>query len=301
MNPPTPPVTAPGMPAGTPPGPASATADRHEADICEAPDIASSTDAYAQRFRGSAGAWFLDVQARAVLHLLDALDARTVLDVGGGHAQLAGPLVKSGREVVVQGSDPRCGARLHALGPTLPGGRTPGFVVGRLDRLPFPDAAFDVVVSVRMLAHVPDAARFLSECCRVAARGVIVDFPSRRSLNILGDVLFGLKKGIERSTRRYRSYSPGEPASIVREVGFAPAGVEAQYFLPMALHRMHGSSAVGRALEGIARIVGLTRWLGSPRVAAFRRLPPDGGEQGDGEQVGGEPVGRGRDHRPTEG
>ena len=77
-----------------------------------APDIESSSDAYARRFSGPLGAWFLDVQARATLDLVAPLRARTALEVGGGHAQLTGPLVGAGLAVSVLGSSPACGARI---------------------------------------------------------------------------------------------------------------------------------------------------------------------------------------------
>jgi SAM-dependent methyltransferase len=54
--------------------------------------------------------------------------------------------------------------------------RLPGHVLARypecdMTRLPYPDAAFDLVVHSDTLEHVSDPARALRECCRVVARG----------------------------------------------------------------------------------------------------------------------------------
>ena len=70
-------------------------------------DVETSSAAYARRFEGSVGRWFLDVQARTTLELLRPRPRTSVLEVGGGHAQLTGPLVEAGCDVTVYGSNAR--------------------------------------------------------------------------------------------------------------------------------------------------------------------------------------------------
>jgi ubiquinone/menaquinone biosynthesis C-methylase UbiE len=53
------------------------------------------------------------------------------------------------------------------------------FEVGDVTALPFPDASFDVCRAARLLEHLPDAARALSEITRVTRKGgriVVFDF-----------------------------------------------------------------------------------------------------------------------------
>jgi 2-polyprenyl-3-methyl-5-hydroxy-6-metoxy-1,4-benzoquinol methylase len=232
-----------------------------------APDLESSSDAYARRFAGEIGGWFLERQTRGVLDLLQPLGRLRILEVGGGHAQLTASLVEAGHRVTVQGTDESCAVRLRRLFSE----RAVPFVGCPLDRLPFDAGSFDAVVSIRMMAHVDDPSRFVSECARVARQGVLVDYPSKKSANFLADLLFELKQGVEKDTRTYRCFDDAEVRGLFADHGLRPAGETRQFFWPMALHRAHKSARAGRALEGPARALGLARLLGSPVLALFRR------------------------------
>src|SRR3954463_8184828 len=87
---------------------------RHDDGLVEDADIGTSSEDYARRFTGAVGRWFVATQTRITLGLLQALPAgASVLDVGGGHGQIAPPLIKAGYEVTVVGSDPVCAVRLE--------------------------------------------------------------------------------------------------------------------------------------------------------------------------------------------
>ena len=74
----------------------------------ETPDLVSSSDEYARRFGGPVGEYFLNVQTKIVRSFLPSPENCRVLDVGGGHAQLAVPLIADGYDVTVLGSDDCC-------------------------------------------------------------------------------------------------------------------------------------------------------------------------------------------------
>ena len=97
------------------------TASREDADVL------TSSEGYARRFAGPVGQWFLEVQARTTLDLLAGWPGATVVDVGGGHGQTAGPLADAGYALTVVGSDPSCRGRVSGL---LAAGRL-RFEVGR--------------------------------------------------------------------------------------------------------------------------------------------------------------------------
>ncbi|MEP6686915.1 MAG: class I SAM-dependent methyltransferase [Gemmatimonadales bacterium] len=237
----------------------------------ETGDAEASTDAYARRFDGAVGRWFLEVQTRLTLAGLAGLPrGATVLDVGGGHAQVAPPLIAAGYRVTVVGSDRTCGRRLE---PWTSTGRC-GFDVADLHHLPHVDRAFDAVICYRLLAHSVDWRRLVAELCRVAASRVLVDYPSRRSVNVVSQGLFDMKLSIEGgTTRRYALYGRGEIADGFDQMGFTVTEERPQFFLPMALHRVARSAALGRAAEWPARALGLTRAFGSPVIARAERRP----------------------------
>jgi SAM-dependent methyltransferase len=231
------------------------------------PDVETSSDDYAGRFAGEVGQWFLDVQSAAVLDLLSPWKGARVLEVGGGHAQLAPPLIERGYEVTVAASEESCRARLDRA---LPAGSF-GFRACDLLALPFPDRSFDVAVSIRLLTHLDRWREQTAELCRVADKAVIVDFPDSRSFNRLYDLLFAWKKAMEGNTRTYRIFKPGEIASEAARHGFSRPVERRQFFLPMVVHRALKNVKVSRLGESASAALGLTRWLGSPVLLRMER------------------------------
>lgn len=227
-----------------------------------APDAESSTDQYARRFRGPVGAFMLAVQEEAVLRFLSTHAGATVLDVGGGHAQLALPMARAGYRVTVLGSSPDSLARSRRMSE----GGVVDHVVAGLTRLPYRDSSVDVVVSIRLLAHISDWPGFVRELCRVARSAVIVDYPSSRSVNVLAAPFFGMKKRLEGDTRRYRVLEPPVVESVFRAAGFGRLRTYPQFFWPMALHRALRAAQISRALERLPRRIGLTARWGSPVI-----------------------------------
>ncbi len=232
----------------------------------ETADQESSSAEYARRFSGATGAWMLEVQKQRTYALLQNLPPpASVLDVGGGHGQLAIPMSQSGYEVTVIGSDPACAHRIQRLLDTS----TCRFVTGHLLELPFADNQFDAAISFRMLTHCEHWQRLVSELCRVAKQFVIVDYPTSESINRIAPWLFEAKKKMEVNTRVWTSFRHQEIRDAFAEQGWTCAGRQKQFFFPMVVHRMLQFKFLSRMLEGTARATGLTRWLGSPVIATF--------------------------------
>lgn len=226
-------------------------------------DVETSSAQYARRFAGPVGAWFLDVQARAVLELLAPWPRARVLDVGGGHAQLAGPLAEAGHAVTVLGSDASCAARL--------GGLPVEFRMGDLLQPPFPERSFDAVLCFRLLPHVGPWRGLVDTLCRLAGQAVVVDYPTARSVNAVAGALFGLKKRVEKDTRAFAVFRDTEVEEAFATAGFDATARRAQFFLPMALHRALRLAPLSRALEAGARALGLARAFGSPVILRAER------------------------------
>ncbi len=237
------------------------------------PDVASSSAAYARRFSGSVGQWMLDVQAEAVLRMLEPWPGATVLDVGGGHGQLAPRLRRAGFDARVLASGPDA---LEALDQAEGGAEVPR-VLGDLHEPPLPDNAVDVALAVRMMAHVTDWRALLAGMSRVARHAVIIDFPTASGFNGLGGAPFALKKWVEGDPRPFVRFERAEVAAELVALGLVHHGVHAQYLFPMALHRLLRTMPVSRALEGAGRSVGLTSRYGSPLIlrATFEPVSRD--------------------------
>jgi SAM-dependent methyltransferase len=232
-------------------------------------DIETSSEDYARRFAGAVGAWFLDLQTQTTLELLRGFPpGSTVLDVGGGHAQLAPALVEARYRVTVAGSDPSCAARLQ---PWLVDGRC-RFEVADLRSLPYAEGSFDAVLCFRLLPHSVDWRHLVGQLCQVAGRAVVVDYPSSRSVNIIADRLFTLKRRIEQNTRPYTIFRPAEVRDAFAAHRFRVTRERPQFVVPMVLHRALKSVPLSRALEQPGRILGLRQWLGSPIIARADRV-----------------------------
>lgn len=229
-----------------------------------APDVETSSDDYARRFSGPVGDWFLSVQERACLDFVRPWRGGRVLDVGGGHAQVAVPLAREGFAVTVLGSAPACRARLDQAATR--GGVKVAFEAGSVVELPYADGSFDVVVSFRLLPHVVRWRRLVSELCRVARHAVVVDYAPLVSANVLAPLLFCVKKGIERNTRHYLMFLDQDVRRAFRSSGYEVTGRFNQFFVPMVVHRALGRPALSARAEEAARRLGLTRLLGSPVV-----------------------------------
>ena len=228
----------------------------------ETADIETSSEDYASRFAGEIGAWLLKVQEEATLKMLAPYPKTKVLDVGGGHGQITGALIKNGYQVTVVGSADICKARIQ----NFIDANLCEFKVGNVLDLPYPEGSFDVAIAYRFLAHVTQWESFLSELNRVAKQAVIVDYPTVRSVNAIAPYLFKFKKGLEGNTREFICYQEHELLDFFKSLGLSKANRYPQFFLPMVLHRTLKSPGLSATLEGLIRLSGLTYLFGSPVI-----------------------------------
>lgn len=231
----------------------------------EIPDIETSSEDYARRFAGPVGEFFLRVQEKLCLELLRPWRGCRVLDVGGGHAQLAVPLAAAGYEVTVLGSDISCSQRLSRLTSVSPG--RINFIAGNLLSLPFSDHAYDVAVSLRLVSHVRRWPLLIHELTRVARGAVLIDYPAIISVNLAAPLLFKLKKRVERNTRPFLCFTRRDISDAFRRNGYSVSATRPEFFLPMALYRAIKSVPFAQRLENLFEVLGLKAWLGSPILA----------------------------------
>jgi len=242
--------------------------EKAEMTYPETADIETSTDEYANRFAGACGEWMLEVQEkRTIAQLAKHPEIRTVLDVGGGHGQLAHPLVRNGYSVTVLGSDASCAHRIQSL----INAESCRFEVGNVIALPYSDKSFDAVVSFRLVTHCERWPQLIAELCRVANHTVTVDYPTSTSLNAIAPLFFKAKKSFEKNTRTWTLFTHRQIRDEMRKHGFTCERRAGQFFFPMVVHRMLKARGVSASLEAITRAFGLNYALGSPVIATFVR------------------------------
>lgn len=119
----------------------------------------------------------------AILGAIGA-DCRTCLDVGCGAGRVAVAIAQTGRSVTA--TDISEEALKHARLAAEEAGVDMEFVHAPMERLPFPDRAFDTVVTTHTLEHVKDLEVAAAELCRVAGRQVVVLVPREDEVSVLG-------------------------------------------------------------------------------------------------------------------
>ena len=231
------------------------------------PDIHSSSEEYAARFKGSVGSWLLETQAEVVSSLISERSFQSVADIGGGHGQLTKTLLNHGLEVTAHGSHPSC---QRMLAPLIESGNI-NFKVGPLLELPFADQAVDLAVSIRQLNHLSSWKTLVRELCRISKSAVLLDYPVPTGLNALSARLFFLKKALEGNTRTFSLFSDQEIEQEFKANGFKLVRREGQFILPMVLHRTLKCVKLSKFVENLLARTPLKKFS-SPRIALFERI-----------------------------
>jgi len=232
-----------------------------------APDIESASEDYQARFQGEVGSYFLDVQAKTLLSLLPPSRGSSlkILEVGGGHGQLFEHLLKLGHEVWVQGSSPEALWRINSY----KGDQSKlHCIVSPLNSLPFEDKFFDVVLNVRVMAHIDNLSSYLEEWCRIAKTRLIFDYPPLMSFNAFYPLLFRIKKLIEKNTRTFEIYKTNDFRNALDVFGWEISEIKKQFLFPMVVHRKLNNAKLSFSIEEVCASLKLTALFGSPAILA---------------------------------
>jgi 2-polyprenyl-6-hydroxyphenyl methylase/3-demethylubiquinone-9 3-methyltransferase len=204
------------------------------------------------------------------LRQLGDLHGRLVLDAGCGGGLVARELAAAGATVVgLDRSLGSLGVARRAVSRRGGSGDPPGVprwdgpmgafrpAQGRLERLPFADGAFDVVVAADVLEHVPDLPAAVTELARVLAPdGRLVFDTINRTPWSWFTAVFGLERWLRvvpRGTHDWRLFiRPAELDRLLRAGGLEAVAVE-------GLASRVGPADVARGL--------LTRRLAIPEFA----------------------------------
>lgn len=231
------------------------------------PAMAAGFDA--KRFGGPIGQMLLEDQERVLATFLGDVSGRRVLDVGTGTGRAAIALSKRGALVTgIDASNEMLNVARRRASDT---GLSIDFAEGDAHALAFLDRSFDSVVCLRLLMHVPDWRRSLSELCRVSAHRLVIDFPSYGSLAIAQAVWRRFAASLGQNVEAYRVLRQRALAQELQRHGFQVTATHKQFVLPIAAHKLIGSPGFTRAIEGTLAGIGVLRLAGSPVTIAADR------------------------------
>jgi SAM-dependent methyltransferase len=224
------------------------------------------------RFGGPIGELVAGQQERVLLELAGEVAGRAVLDVGTGTGRAAFILERAGGRVT--GADASIEMLREGARRAGAEARRVAFLRGDAHGLPFPDRAFDLSVSFRVLMHTPGWRTCVRELCRVSRFHVIVDYPavaSAASLQSWGRQLLVRLGG---RTEAYRVFRDGAMDRAFADAGFRVVRRHRQFLLPIALHKAVGSRALSERAERLFERVGLVGLFGSPVTVLAERCAP---------------------------
>jgi 2-polyprenyl-3-methyl-5-hydroxy-6-metoxy-1,4-benzoquinol methylase len=222
-----------------------------------------------RRFGGPIGALIASEQARVLSNFVGRIYGRRILDVGTGTGRAALLFARGGARVTAIDASEAMLAIAH--GRTAGEGTDVTFLVGDAQSLDFPDRSFDIVVSLRLVMHVPEWRACVAELCRVADRLVILDYPSRSSVALFHSTARGILHALSVRTEPYRVFSHKEIVGALERSGFRVRSVHRQFVLPIAFHKLMGSRRLTAAIEGFLDRAGLLKILGSPVTLVAER------------------------------
>ena len=131
---------------------------------------APGPEAYTRWRATTLGAVTEALEQRVMLELVGPVKDKRVLDLGCGDGLLTTALAERGAWAVGIDLD-RLMLRAATARPEPRPCRTPRFIQGRIEELPFPNAMFDIVVAVTVLCFLSDPTAAVREAARVLRPG----------------------------------------------------------------------------------------------------------------------------------
>jgi len=155
-------------------------------------------------------------------------------------------------------------------GSTTPGAKLQTRIVDAHE-LPFAEKCFDCAISFRILMHVLEWRKVLSELCRVSSDWLIFDFPPKRGFLSFAPLFHLVQKPFSRKLQDYKVLPVCQIREHLRSQGFEICEVDHGLFLPITAHRIVGSAGFTRTTEKVFSSLRLTRHFGSPVTIFARR------------------------------
>jgi ubiquinone/menaquinone biosynthesis C-methylase UbiE len=239
--------------------------DHYSYQVYADPETARSFDR--KRFGGPIGEFLKAHQEQLVFSKLGEVSGRKIIDVGAGTGRFTIPFLEKGAHVTACDASEEM---LEVLKSKIMSVNLRTEVIDAHE-LPFPDQTFHCAVSFRMLMHVLDWRKALSELCRVSKDWVIFDLPPRRGFLRFAPAIHRITKPFRRKMQPYRVIPLIHVLRELKSHRFRAIGQDDGFFLPITAHRLIRSRAFTDSVEKIFGSVHLTKHFGSPVTVFARR------------------------------
>ncbi len=227
-------------------------------------DIPGASEAFEEvHFSGKFGA-YLKVSDEKVLDDFIPEPIGSVLDIGAGSGRLSRYLARRGTGFIIASDASIEMLRTAARRCEAPD--RPGLVHCDAQVLPFSDKSFDFVVSFRTLMHLPDWHRAVSEMCRVARCGVILDAPASFGAPGAEAFFHRIMHLFDDAVEPYRTFSLKVLKETFERNDFIVQSVDRRFVLPVKLYRKVKYSNSPERVESALKWLGLNRLLGGQYV-----------------------------------
>lgn len=223
-----------------------------------------------ERFGGPIGSYLRMRQEKQLLDWIKNPSGLNILDVGAGTGRTAIPLASAGARVTA--ADASEAMLAEAKRKAERADVSINFQVCDAMELPYDDQAFGSVICLRVLMHVVDWRRALSQACRCAEETVLLDFPPRWALAALQVPARAVASIFRPSIQRFRTFSLRQIRSELRTNGFAIEKVDKLWVLPIALHKLVRSRIFTLGIEKLFSVIGLRALFGAPVTVLARRI-----------------------------
>jgi len=243
------------------------TKDHYSYRVYAEPEIARSFDK--ERFGGAIGQFIKKTQQDLVFHTLPDVKSWKVADIGAGTGRITIPFLEAGASVSA------CDASVPMLEVLKEKIKSPNLQVFAIDahQLEFENQSYDCAVSFRLLLHVVDWKKVLSEICRISKDWIIIDFTAHRGFYVLASssLWYKVRNVTSKVVQPYRTIPVPEVKTELEKHGFEIIKEDSGYFLPLVIYRKIGSPGFMKAAERLFGAIGLTGVAGSPCTIFARR------------------------------
>ena len=213
------------------------------------------------RFGGEFGRYLHSLEVETFLSMIEGFYG-SVLDVGTGSGKLSLPLMRKSRQVVSIDSSLEM-TRIASKKAEKEHLTLKAAICDAHD-LCFRDDVFECVISSRVLMHLDDWKKGLSELCRVAQVLVVVDFPPLQGFSGLDSIIKKFTALLVPTVRPYKAFIIKNVMRELEKNNFRVVTVKKHFFLPIAFHRCLNRPRLSQRIEQLFSTIGLARCLGAP-------------------------------------